>query len=293
MSILPIFGCIRSFCFPLSFLAFSFSITVARIFSIPVAWMKSGSWNGGFSTPRLPCKNLRFWHQWRGTAIVLRYDFRWTSSRGSPAVTSHCSITSGLSTSCFNSAIVSRLSFFFCFFDIFCSPSSSACAAGTLETVSLSASAASSPVTPVVSSSAVENFSKTDLSSFIAGVESSSSVCETYTTCTSSFDAKGAADESLLLPAVDTESPSARAARALESAFLLAFFRSLRRLFRSALRFEATDSVSVPVSVPACVASESDSRSEALSPFAFTGSSLISARTHCRSAQTLAARRGW
>ena len=89
MSILPILGCIRSFCLPLSFFEFSFSSTLARIFSMPVAAMNSGSWKGGFSIPRLPIRNLRFWHQCLGTGMVLRYDLRCTSNRGSSAVVSH------------------------------------------------------------------------------------------------------------------------------------------------------------------------------------------------------------
>ena len=43
---------------------------------MPVASMKSGSWKGGFSMPRLPCRYFRFWLQWRGTGTLLRYDCR-------------------------------------------------------------------------------------------------------------------------------------------------------------------------------------------------------------------------
>ena len=40
--------------------------------NIPVWAMYSGSWNGFFSTPRFPCKNLRLWHQCLGTGTVFR-----------------------------------------------------------------------------------------------------------------------------------------------------------------------------------------------------------------------------
>ena len=41
---------------------------------MPVASMKAGSWKGGFSMPRLPCRYLRFCDQCLGTGTVFRYD---------------------------------------------------------------------------------------------------------------------------------------------------------------------------------------------------------------------------
>mmetsp|Transcript_42855 Transcript_42855/g.113125 ORF Transcript_42855/g.113125 Transcript_42855/m.113125 type:complete len:204 (-) Transcript_42855:1-612(-) len=188
MSILPILGCMRSFCLPLSFFAFSFSMTDARIRSMPVAAMNSGSWKGGFSTPRLPIKNFRFWHQCFGTGIALRYDLRCTSSRGSAAVTSHCSTTSGLVTSCLSSATERRLSFFFCFFDIFASSSSSSSSAPSSSApLSFFSSASPSAAPPLPSSSsAVLNLPNTSASSASAGVSAKSSRTDTYSTSTPS-----------------------------------------------------------------------------------------------------------
>ena len=77
-----------------------------------------------FSTPRFPMRNLRFCAQCFGTGIVLRYDLRWTSKRGSSAVTSHDSTTSGVLTSCLSSAIDSRLARFLARFESSFSPSS-------------------------------------------------------------------------------------------------------------------------------------------------------------------------
>ena len=108
-------------------------MTAARILAMPVASMNSGSLKGGFSTPRLPIKKWRFWHQCFGTGTTLRYDLSSTSSRGSAAVTSHCSTTSGLCTSCLSSATESRFCSFFFFFDTTsasgCSGSSASAAA--------------------------------------------------------------------------------------------------------------------------------------------------------------------
>mmetsp|Transcript_7236 Transcript_7236/g.10857 ORF Transcript_7236/g.10857 Transcript_7236/m.10857 type:complete len:233 (-) Transcript_7236:212-910(-) len=60
--------------------------------------------------PLLPCRYLRLWLQWRGTATVFRWAFRNTSRRGSAAVTSWASTTSGRCTSCFSSATERRFS---------------------------------------------------------------------------------------------------------------------------------------------------------------------------------------
>lgn len=57
---------------PLTFFRLSASSTAARILSIPVIAMNSGSSKGVFSIPRLPWRYLRFWHQCRGTVTVLR-----------------------------------------------------------------------------------------------------------------------------------------------------------------------------------------------------------------------------
>lgn len=61
--------------------------------------MNSGSSNGGFSIPLLPCRYFLLKHQWRGTGTVFLVAFRWTSSLGSWAVTSCISTTSGRATS--------------------------------------------------------------------------------------------------------------------------------------------------------------------------------------------------
>merc|ERR1712166_498664 len=84
----------------------------ALISMIPVFLMNSGRSNGGFSIPRLPCKYFRLKHQCLGTGTVFLMDLRCTNNPGSLAVTSCISTTSGLVTSCFNSATDNRLSFF-------------------------------------------------------------------------------------------------------------------------------------------------------------------------------------
>mmetsp|Transcript_13831 Transcript_13831/g.44489 ORF Transcript_13831/g.44489 Transcript_13831/m.44489 type:complete len:226 (-) Transcript_13831:268-945(-) len=188
MSILPIFGCTRSFILPLSFFAFSFSITDARIFSIPVAAMNSGSAKGGFSTPRFPCRNFRFCDQCRGTGTVLRSDLRLTRRRGSAEVTSHGSITSGLLTSCLSSAIERRFSRRFAFFptSLAASPppsSSSAAAASSFSFASLFA--LSSSLSSFSASACGRNRANTSAISLSSSVpkSSASGACGTYSTC--------------------------------------------------------------------------------------------------------------
>lgn len=58
----------------------------------------------GPQAPGRACRNLRFCDQWRGTGTVLRYALRKTSRRGSCAVTSHISTTSGRRHTCLSSA---------------------------------------------------------------------------------------------------------------------------------------------------------------------------------------------
>ena len=84
----------------------------ALISMMPVFLMNSGRSKGGFSIPRLPCKYFRLKHQCLGTGTVFLMDLRCTNNPGSLAVTSCISTTSGLVTSCFNSATDNRLSFF-------------------------------------------------------------------------------------------------------------------------------------------------------------------------------------
>ena len=84
----------------------------ALISMMPVFLINSGRSKGGFSIPRLPCKYFRLKHQCLGTGTVFLMDLRCTNNPGSLAVTSCISTTSGLVTSCFNSATDNRLSFF-------------------------------------------------------------------------------------------------------------------------------------------------------------------------------------
>lgn len=79
--------------------AFTFSCRASLISWIPVLLMNSGSSNGGFSIPLLPCRYFLLKHQWRGTGTVFLVAFRWTRSLGSCAVTSCISTTSGRATS--------------------------------------------------------------------------------------------------------------------------------------------------------------------------------------------------
>ncbi len=77
----------------------TFSCRASLISWMPVLLMNSGSSNGGFSMPLLPCRYFLLKHQWRGTGTVFLAAFRWTSSLGSCAVTSCISTTSGRATS--------------------------------------------------------------------------------------------------------------------------------------------------------------------------------------------------
>merc|ERR1719473_1882780 len=82
---------------------------------MPVVSMYEGSWNGGFSMPRLFCMYLRFDDQWRGTGTVFLYAFMNTSSSGFGDVGSHDSTTSGRRVVAFKEAMdgcVSILRFF-------------------------------------------------------------------------------------------------------------------------------------------------------------------------------------
>mmetsp|Transcript_38054 Transcript_38054/g.98768 ORF Transcript_38054/g.98768 Transcript_38054/m.98768 type:complete len:230 (+) Transcript_38054:1144-1833(+) len=205
MSILPIFGCMRSRCFCFSFFWSSFSWYACRISLMPVASIKSGSWKMGFSMPRLPCRNLRFCDQCSGTGTVLRQLFRNTRRRGSCAVTSHTSTTSGMRQLCLSSAIFRRLSILRFFLEslsgspsslsLSASPSSSLAASASFSVSAASAAAASSsPPSPgFTSSSAFMNFWKISWNSEKMGLSSSPSSspprsigADTYSSSTSS-----------------------------------------------------------------------------------------------------------
>mmetsp|Transcript_24463 Transcript_24463/g.46368 ORF Transcript_24463/g.46368 Transcript_24463/m.46368 type:complete len:234 (-) Transcript_24463:304-1005(-) len=201
MSIFPILGCILSRCFCFSFFSPSLSKYACRIDAMPVASIKSGSCQGGFSIPRLPCKNLRFWHQWRGTGTELRVALSPTSKVGSMAVVSQISTTSGRGHFIFSSAIRIRCCIFFFFFDSFFSSSSSPSLSSSESSesspsslvvafssfVALSSSPAPSPSTSP--SCANWNFSNIALKSAKMGLSSSSSAisngASTYSTSTS------------------------------------------------------------------------------------------------------------
>mmetsp|Transcript_2407 Transcript_2407/g.7171 ORF Transcript_2407/g.7171 Transcript_2407/m.7171 type:complete len:269 (-) Transcript_2407:57-863(-) len=75
---------------------------------MPVALINSGSSYGGFSRPRLPAKYARRADQCAGTGTALRYDFRYTTTSGSAAVTSQVSTVSGRRLRALSSASSSR-----------------------------------------------------------------------------------------------------------------------------------------------------------------------------------------
>mmetsp|Transcript_32305 Transcript_32305/g.80990 ORF Transcript_32305/g.80990 Transcript_32305/m.80990 type:complete len:212 (-) Transcript_32305:36-671(-) len=132
MSSLPILGARRSRVFFFKLDLSSFSWTASRILVMPVALMKSGSSNGGFSVPRFPCRYLRFCSQWRGTGTEFFTVLRCTRKSGSAEFTSCISTRSGRPTTCFSCATCScflRLrSFLVSFFSPPPSPSASSAA---------------------------------------------------------------------------------------------------------------------------------------------------------------------
>ena len=105
MSILPIFGCMRSRIFYLSVLASSASAAFYLNLLIPVCSTKSGNLKGILCIPRLYWRYRRFWAQWRGTGTELRTCLQSRRNKGSFEVTSHTSTKSGCLTCILRSKI--------------------------------------------------------------------------------------------------------------------------------------------------------------------------------------------